>query len=65
MMTLSATYEEYMMDYSKERVLAYELATVVDPSEQEEIAGGFSMQIPTVQVTTVDIFTLDTNLDHP
>ncbi len=53
------------MDHSKERILAYELATVVDPIEQEEIAGGGAMQIPTVQVTTFDIFTLDTNLDHP
>lgn len=55
------------MDSTNQRVLAYDLATVVELDEQElaTISGGnFPLQMATLQPTTFNFMTFDLNLDH-
>ncbi len=56
------------MSHVKERVLAYDLATVIDPDDPSLEAsggngGGFPV-IPTLQPTTFNGMSYDLNLDH-
>lgn len=57
-----------MMSHVNERVLAYDLATVIDPDDPSLEAsggngGGFPV-IPTLQPTTFNGMSYDLNLDH-
>lgn len=50
------------MERSNERVLAYQLATVIDQEDLKTVSGGFGIIIPTIRVTG-DPLSLDMETD--